>query len=111
MRKLPGWACCILAASVAHARTAPEAPHRTGDEVYTSTLITRWGQQVTPDNVWQSYPRPQMKRNVWQNLNGLWHYAITKAATPLPTHMDGEILVPFPVEFEALPRSPQSPPR
>ena len=39
--------------------------------------MTKWGKQVTPENAWQEYPRPQLVRKDWQNLNGLWDYAIT----------------------------------
>ena len=81
----------LLASSAAHAQTA-------NDHVYTSNLTTRWGKTVTPDNAWRSYPRPQMKRDRWQNLNGLWDYAIAPKAAPQPARMDGQILVPFPVE-------------
>ena len=77
---------------------AAASPAQADDHVYTSDLMTRWGKQVTPENVWQSYPRPQLKRPAWKNLNGLWQYAIAKASAPQPTQMDGEILVPFPVE-------------
>ncbi len=77
---------------------AVASPALADDHVYTSDLMTRWGKQVTPDNVWQSYPRPQLKRGAWKNLNGLWQYAIAKASAPQPARMDGEILVPFPVE-------------
>jgi beta-galactosidase/beta-glucuronidase len=66
--------------------------------VYTSSLITRWGKAVRPDNAWRSYPRPQLKRPDWQNLNGLWSYAIRPIADPQPARMDGQILVPFAVE-------------
>src|SRR6185312_6747455 len=38
-------------------------------------LMTKWGKQVSPDNAWKEYPRPQMVREGWQNLNGLWDYA------------------------------------
>ncbi|MEO1968353.1 MAG: sugar-binding domain-containing protein [Sphingomonadaceae bacterium] len=68
------------------------------DAVYTSNLITKWGKEVTPENVWRSYPRPQMERAQWQNLNGLWDYAITPKADAQPAKMEGQILVPFPVE-------------
>ena len=40
-------------------------------------LMTKWGKEVTPENAWQEYPRPQLVRKDWQNLNGLWDYAIT----------------------------------
>ncbi len=60
-----------------------------------SPLMTKWGKQVTPTNAWQEYPRPQLVRKDWQNLNGLWDYAITKKDAPKPEKWDGEILVPF----------------
>ena len=43
-------------------------------------LMTSWAKDVTPDNVWPEYPRPQMIRDHWQNLNGLWDYAIVANA-------------------------------
>lgn len=62
-------------------------------------IMTRWAQDVNPNAPLPDYPRPQLKRNQWQNLNGLWQYAITPAAqTNLPTNYDGQILVPYPVE-------------
>ena len=39
-------------------------------------LETRWTKDVAPDNVHKEYPRPQMVRDDWLNLNGLWDYAI-----------------------------------
>ena len=62
------------------------------------TLKTPWGEKVTPDNAWREYPRPQFVRERWQNLNGLWDYAITAKTAPAPTTYDGKILVPFAVE-------------
>ncbi len=61
-------------------------------------LSTRWTSSVTPENAWSEYPRPQLTRERWQNLNGLWQYAITKREAALPEQFDGKILVPFPVE-------------
>lgn len=78
---------------------AEQAPVQRPDSTYTGgAMITRWGKAVTPENAWRSYPRPQLERARWENLNGQWDYAITKAAAPMPTQMDGKILVPFPVE-------------
>jgi beta-galactosidase/beta-glucuronidase len=62
------------------------------------TLMTQWGERVSPDNAWREYPRPQFVRERWQNLNGLWDYAITPKTAPAPTRYDGQILVPFAVE-------------
>lgn len=59
---------------------------------------TRWAAEVSPDNVLPEYPRPQMVRSQWQNLNGLWEYAITRWDEDMPLQFDGEILVPFPIE-------------
>ncbi len=61
-------------------------------------LLTRWARDVRPDRVHPEYPRPQMVRPDWQNLNGLWDYAIQPKDAARPTRWDGRILVPFPVE-------------
>jgi beta-galactosidase/beta-glucuronidase len=61
-------------------------------------LLTRWAADVTPDNVLPEYPRPQLVREQWLNLNGLWDYAITNLNAEQPTDFEGEILVPFPIE-------------
>ncbi|CAN5515345.1 glycoside hydrolase family 2 [soil metagenome] len=58
-------------------------------------LTTRWGRDVDPEHVLQEYPRPQLVRDSYLNLNGWWGYAITPASTPPPTTYDGRILVPF----------------
>ncbi len=84
---------CLVLATVGFVRAAQtpkQAPPR---------LVTRWAKEVRPDNVWPEYPRPQMVRPAWQNLNGLWHYAITaRDATPAADAYRGTILVPFAVE-------------
>jgi len=63
-------------------------------------LQTRWASQVTPDRVLPEYPRPQLARRNWVNLNGPWTYAVTDADAPRPASFDGRILVPFPVESQ-----------
>ncbi|HBO98519.1 MAG TPA: beta-galactosidase [Verrucomicrobia bacterium] len=63
-----------------------------------SPLMTEWGEKVTPENAWREYPRPQMVRAGWTNLNGLWDYAVTKGAEAFPAKWDGQILVPFALE-------------
>ena len=60
-------------------------------------IKTPWAADVTPENVHQEYPRPQMIRQTWQNLNGLWDYAITSVEEVSFTS-EGKILVPFAVE-------------
>ena len=63
-------------------------------------MMTQWGEKVTPESAWRGYPRPQMVRENWTNLNGKWDYAVTSVTnTPgRPTKWDGKILVPFAIE-------------
>ncbi len=63
-------------------------------------LLTRWARDVSPDKVLPEYPRPQLVRRDWLNLNGLWQLAFAKQgeAPPLGKELAGRILVPFPVE-------------
>lgn len=61
-------------------------------------IQTRWAKDVNPTNVLPDYPRPQMVRKHWQNLNGLWNYTLTPQNVFFPSNFDGEILVPFPLE-------------
>lgn len=61
-------------------------------------LSTPWADEVNPKTVHQKYPRPQMVRKEWKNLNGLWHYAIMPLFQHPNGEWDGNILVPFPVE-------------
>jgi hypothetical protein len=63
-------------------------------------LMTRWAKDVRPDKARPEYPRPQLVRKEWRNLNGLWQYAEAKAdeKPPIGKELSGRILVPFPVE-------------
>lgn len=62
-------------------------------------IKTTWSEKVTPQNVWQHYPRPQLKRTTWTNLNGLWQYAVTKmTAQKSMVKFENQILVPFAIE-------------
>ena len=60
-------------------------------------IRTPWAEQVDPSNPLPEYPRPQMVRAEWMNLNGLWNYAITEAIAET-FETQGQILVPFPLE-------------
>ena len=61
-------------------------------------LMTRWAKDVSPEKVLPEYPRPQMVRATWTNLNGLWDYALRPQTEELPEAYTGQILVPFPIE-------------
>jgi len=63
-------------------------------------LTTRWAKDVDPTSPHRDYPRPQMVRPGWQNLNGLWEYAIRPNGDTAPAAYDGRILVPFCVESQ-----------
>ena len=79
-------ACAIFAHLPAFAWHAFQGP-----------LTTRWAAEVSPSNAHPEYPRPQLVRSDWLNLNGLWDFAITpKDATNAAVQT--QILVPFPVE-------------
>ena len=62
-------------------------------------IVTQWAEKVDPKAPLPEYPRPMLVRsNNWQNLNGLWSYAITGKSQSQPASYDGSILVPFAVE-------------
>ena len=58
-------------------------------------LKTRWTDTVDIECPLNEYPRPQLVRNDWQNLNGRFDYAITPITEEFPKEYDGEIIVPF----------------
>ena len=62
-------------------------------------IMTKWANAVTPENVWKEYPRPQLVRRDWLNLNGLWDFEITDRDTNKNNIAYArKILVPFCVE-------------
>ena len=61
-------------------------------------IKTEWADKLDPAKPLPDYPRPQMVRDNWLNLNGLWSYAILPVADAAPTTAQGKILVPFAVE-------------
>lgn len=63
-------------------------------------MRTPWGERITAEPVWPEYPRPQLVRDRWLNLNGTWNYAITARREGRPLSWDGEIRVPFAVESD-----------
>lgn len=64
----------------------------------TARLKTPWTDQVSKDSPHSEYPRPQLIRPSWQNLNGQWDYAILPKGSLPETGFAGKITVPFPVE-------------
>jgi beta-galactosidase/beta-glucuronidase len=66
-------------------------------KVADNPLTTQWTEDVNPAHPLPEYPRPQMVRKDWINLNGLWDYAIRPQSATV-TQYDGHILVPYPLE-------------
>ncbi len=67
-------------------------------ELTQAKIKTPWAETVQPQNILPEYPRPQLVRDRWLNLNGLWNYAIRPIGAEEPKKTDGTILVPFPIE-------------
>ena len=62
-----------------------------------NNIKSSWGEQIDPANPLPAYPRPQMGRAEWMNLNGLWNYGVADAAEEAFA-AEGRILVPFAIE-------------
>lgn len=69
-------------------------------ELKQAPIMTPWAEQVDPGNPLPEYPRPQMVRSEWMNLNGLWQFQPGAVDDPVPAsqELSGEILVPYPME-------------
>ncbi|WP_328476440.1 hypothetical protein OHA21_21880 [Actinoplanes sp. NBC_00393] len=63
-------------------------------------IATPWTARVGPDNALPEYPRPQLTRDRWQNLNGVWQFARATAgqAVPAGQSLAERVLVPYPIE-------------
>ncbi len=63
-----------------------------------NTLQSKWAADVNISSPLPEYPRPQMTRQTWNNLNGLWDYTITSEGSDVPASYEQKILVPFAIE-------------
>ena len=63
-------------------------------------IATPWTDRVGPQNALPEYPRPQLVRSRWQNLNGVWEFAAAAAgqAPPVGQELGERVLVPYPIE-------------
>src|SRR5688500_11877900 len=91
------WVAVLLAAAPAYA-AQPAGGAAAAWQPAKGPLMSKFARDVKPDQPLPEYPRPQMVRKEWRNLNGLWDYAIKPKDEKRPQSFDGKILVPFPVE-------------
>ncbi|RAS67071.1 glycosyl hydrolase family 2 [Lentzea atacamensis] len=65
-------------------------------------LKTPWGEKVDPRNPLPEYPRPQLEREKWLNLNGPWEFAGAKAGQQpvFGQRLPERVIVPFPIESQ-----------
>ena len=65
-----------------------------------AVMMSQWASKVSPTNALPEYPRPQMVRKDWVNLNGVWQFQSGKLEdnAPFGKDLSGVILVPYPVE-------------
>src|SRR6185369_3128383 len=75
------------------ARAQSDAWKPAGDHIK-----TRWAKDVKLEAPLPEYPRPQLVREKWVNLNGLWNYAVLPDGADAKPVAEGKILVPFPIE-------------
>nr|WP_277441816.1 AbfB domain-containing protein [Streptomyces sp. SPB162] len=61
-------------------------------------MTTPWTDQVPVDNPLPEYPRPQLTRPDWANLNGIWDFAVTGRDAGPPAAFTEQIRVPFVAE-------------
>src|SRR5277367_434974 len=80
---------CCIAAVKADAWQMKQAP-----------LMTQWAALVDTNHPLPEYPRPQLVRSNWMNLNGIWQFQPGATNDPVPTNqtLSSQILVPYPME-------------
>src|SRR5882724_9224936 len=71
-----------------------------GWQMKQAPLMTQWASQIDTNNPLPEYPRPQLVRNQWLSLNGIWQFQVahTNDSVPEGQTLASEILVPFPME-------------
>ncbi len=88
---LNAWACLLAAGGWASAKEI---------EIKNTPILSDWAALVDTNAPLPEYPRPQMVRSEWMNLNGVWQFQAgeTNDAVPVHTVLKQSILVPFPME-------------
>ncbi len=65
-------------------------------------LRTPWGEKIDTRNPLPEYPRPQLERDKWLNLNGPWEFSAAKAGQQpaFGRKLPEKVIVPFPIESQ-----------
>jgi len=89
-----------LAVTSGTASAQPKTGVGTVVEPKTPPLTTPWTKDVSATNALPEYPRPQLTRHDWRNLNGEWQFegAASLAKPPIGKDLDERVLVPYPIE-------------
>lgn len=103
LRKLQVWIVALLTLTLLVSAGVFAFPAQAQVKTWqkaTPPIKTRWYDEVSPTNAHPEYPRPQMVRADWLNLNGLWEFAKATdgQAPPFGQTLGEQILVPYPVE-------------
>jgi len=85
---------CLIVLFTCHSAFSQQSDWKIAGNKITSP----WADKVNSASPLSEYPRPQLVRGNWKNLNGLWNYSITPKAEAAPNAYQGKILVPFAVE-------------
>ena len=97
-RALLATVCLVAPLSCRTPDTTPSRSHDGPDRP--APLATRWGLALDPEAPLPEYPRPTLVRRRWLNLNGTWQFEAAPGVQPPPLgrELEGEVLVPFPLE-------------
>lgn len=100
MKQLQRWTCRVALFGVAAAPLWSGTGQASDNwSIVPGRIMSRWANDVSIDKPLPEYPRPQLVRKNWVNLNGLWVYTLSDQAASKPkAEYDGRILVPFPYE-------------
>jgi hypothetical protein len=103
LMRLGRFAVAAFAATAAITITSAPAHAVEAWQRQSPPLSTPWTHLVGPNNALPEYPRPQLVRQRWLNLNGVWSYTgrsgdSDMAKPPKPADYNEKILVPYPAE-------------
>ncbi|KAF2439624.1 glycoside hydrolase family 2 protein [Karstenula rhodostoma CBS 690.94] len=93
----------LVSAVLGQGYSTPKAPGTSEYVLKQGPLDTPWTEKVGT-NPWPEYPRPQMARSEWKNLNGVWQYRNATAGDkeldnpPFRQELENAVLVPFCLE-------------